>query len=192
MGLLLLQAPSEAPVSLDQAKLHLRIDGTAEDDNVTRLIKAATRNAEKITQRAFVTQRWALILDRFPDCRQPIKLPLPPLQTVEAIKYFDASGVEQTLDPADYAVDPTTLIGRVLPAYSKSWPATRCQPMAVRIEFTAGYGAAASVEPDIVSALLLMIGHLDQNREAAMDKALAELPLGVSYLLSPYVVPSTP
>lgn len=65
--------------------------------------------------------------------------------------------------------------------------------MAVRVEFTAGYGEASAVPPDIVAAMLLLLGSLDQNREAVVIGTIVnELPLGVDYLLSPYVIPSTP
>lgn len=193
MGRLLLQGPAEAPVSVVDAKLHLRIDGDAENATVERMVKAATSNAERITNRAFVTQKWALILDRFPSHNQPIKLPLPPLQTVDVITYFDSTDTEQTLPASDYVADPSGLLGKVMPAWRKCWPATSGRPMAVRIEFTAGYGAAVDVPPDIVSALLLLLGSLDQNREAVVIGTIVnELPLGVDYLLSPFVIPGTP
>lgn len=193
MGRLLLQAPAGAPVSLDDAKLHLRIDGDAENATIERLVRAATSNAERLTNRAFVTQRWALTLDRFPGCNQPIKIPLPPLQSVESIKYFDSTDTEQTLPASDYVVDPGGLLGQVLPAWRKSWPSISGRPMGVRIEFTAGYGDANAVPPDIVSAILLLVGSLDQNREAVVIGTIVnELPMGVEYLLSPYVIPSTP
>ena len=193
VGLLQLQAPAGAPVSVEDAKLHLRIDGDAENVTIERLVKAATSNAERLTNRAFITQRWALTLDRFPGGNQPIKIPLPPLKSVEAIKYFDSADAEQTLPASDYVVDPTGLVGKVQPAWQKSWPATSGRPMAVRIEFTAGYGEAAAVPADIVSAILLLVGSLDQNREAVVIGTIVnELPMGVEYLLSPYVIPSTP
>lgn len=193
MGLVRLQAPAEVPVSVEDAKLHLRIDGDAEDAAVERMIKAATSNAERLTNRAFVTQSWALVLDRFPGGNQAIKLPLPPLQSVDAIKYFDSADTEQTLPASDYVADPTGLIGKVLPAWRKTWPATSGRPMAVRIEFTAGFGAAEDVPPDIVAAMLLLLGSLDQNREAVViGTIVSELPMGVEYLLSPFVIPSTP
>lgn len=193
MGLVQLQAPAEVPVSVDDAKLHLRIDGDAENATIERLVKAATSNAERMTNRALVSQKWALILDRFPRDCQAIQMPLPPLQSVELIKYFDSDDVEQTLPAQDYAVNPFGLIGKVMPAWRKSWPATSGRPMAVRIEFTAGYGEPAAVPPDIVAAILLILGSLDQNREAVViGTIVSDLPMGVEYLLAPYVIPSTP
>lgn len=190
MGLQLITAASESPVSLAEAKLHLRIDGTDDDANVTSLISRATDYAEKQTGRAMVSQQWRLILDGFP-CRA-IRVPLPPLSSVESITYTDTDGATQTLDSADYLVNPFGLVGEVVPAYGKSWPATLAQPMSVKVEFTCGYEDAASVPAAIKAAILLTIGALDQNREASSTLQSFKLPLGVDALLSAYVVPSIP
>jgi uncharacterized phiE125 gp8 family phage protein len=189
MGLQLLTAPTAQPVSLAMAKAHLRIgpDETDQDDSISLLIDAATTRAGKVTQRALNVQSWRLILDCFP--KGAISIPLPPLISVESIKYTDVSGVEQTLSEGDYLVNPYGLIGRVTTSAGKRWPITLAQEMAVRIEFTAGY---TSVPADIGAAILLLIGHLDQNREAVTTGLPTVLPMGVEALLSPYTIPSLP
>lgn len=185
MGLQLITTPASKPVTLAVAKAHLRIDGTDEDATIDRLISAATAQVQHITQRALVTQTWRLTLDAFP-CGA-IKVPMPPLKAITAFTYIDANGVEQTL--TGYQVDNSGLIGRILPAYGTSWPAARCQPQSLKIDFTAGYDV---VPDDVVAALLLIVGHLDQNREAVTAGPAIELPLGVEALLAPYCIPSLP
>ena len=189
MGLQLLAAPTAQPVSLAVAKQHLRIaaDDTDMDAEVSRLIRAATARAQKATGRALAVQSWRLILDRFP--KGAISIPLPPLRSVEAIAYTDVSGVEQDLDESTYLVNPFGLIGQVTPAMGKCWPATASQDMALRIDFTAGYD---EVPEDILAAILLLVGHFDQNREAATTGSLSVLPLGVDALLAPHCIPSLP
>lgn len=189
MGLQLLTAPTSQPVSLEVAKEHLRIapDDTYLDVEVGRLIRAATASAEKITQRAIAVQSWRLILDRFP--KGAILIPKPPLKSVEAIAYTDASGADQVLDEGAYVVNPFGLIGQVTPSMGKCWPATAPQAMSLRVDFTAGYDSAPE---DVVAAILLMVGHLDQNREAVTTGAVSVVPLGVDALLSPYCIPSLP
>jgi uncharacterized phiE125 gp8 family phage protein len=187
MRLELLTAPATEPVTLAEVKTRLRIDDATDDAGVTRLIAAATGYAQNITRRAFVTQKWALILDAFP-CGS-ISLPLPPLVSVEEISYIDADGVTQVLAPGDYLVDPAGMIGMIHLAYQKQWPTTRAQPMAVRVEFTAGYGDADDVPSDLVSALLLLIAHWDQNREAVVvGTIVSSVPLSVDSLLAPFVI----
>lgn len=189
MGLQLLAGPTGQPVSLDVAKKHLRIapDDIDQDDEVGRLIRAATAHVEKITQRSLLSQSWRLVLDCFPPCA--LLIPRPPLVSVEAIAYTDVAGQEQLLDESTYLVNPYEMIGRVTPAQGRRWPATARQAMSLRVDFTAGY---STVPEDIVSAILLLVGHFDQNREAATAGALAEIPMGVEALLSPYCIPGMP
>lgn len=188
MRLELITAAATEPVTLAEVKTRLRIDGSTDDAGVTRLISAATQFAQNVTRRVFVTQTWALILDGFP-CGS-ISLPLPPLQTVDEITYVDADGVTQTLATSEYVVDKAGLIGQVHRAFETEWPTTRYQPMAVRIEFTAGYGAAAAVPADLVSALMLLVAHWDQNREPVVIGTITSaVPLSVDSLLAPYVIP---
>lgn len=191
MRLELITAPTTDPVTLAEVKTRLRLDDSSDDAGVARLIAAATRHAELVCRRAFVTQSWALTLDAFP-CGS-ISLPLPPLKTVDEISYVDANGATQVLATTEYLVDNAGMIGLVHRAYQKQWPTTRAQPMAVRVEFTAGYGVAADVPSDLVSALMLMVAHWDQNREPVVIGTITSpLPLSVDALLAPYVITGVP
>lgn len=188
MRLELLTPPATEPVTLAEVKTRLRIDDATDDAGVTRLIASATKHAESITRRAFVTQSWALTLDAFP-CGS-ISLPLPPLQTVDEISYIDSTGATVVLPSTEYLVDKNGMIGMIHRAYQKQWPATRAQPMAVRIEFTAGYGAAGAVPSDLASALMLLVAHWDQNREpVVIGTIVSSVPLSVESLLAPFVIP---
>jgi len=168
MRLSLVTAPTTEPVTLDEAKAHLRVDGTAEDALITALIQAAREHVESQTGRALITQTWDGTLDSFP-ARGAIVLPKPPLVSVTSVKHIDAAGAEQTMNPSDYSVEkpagPHAQEGRILLGYGKSWPSTRCQSNAVTIRFEAGYGAADKVPAALKAAMLLAIGDLYQNRE---------------------------
>lgn len=65
-GLTLTSAPASYPVSLAEAKLHVRVDLNAEDDYITGLIAAATQTCESHIGQALVTQTWRMALDCFP------------------------------------------------------------------------------------------------------------------------------
>lgn len=185
MGLVLTAAPSVEPLSLAEAKAHCRVDGSDDDTLITALIVTARRMAEQATGRALVTQSWRYLLDTFPVAA--IDLPLPPLVSVQSVKYLDSNGTLQTLvADTDYAVYTSSLLGLVAPAYGMSWPSPRDVREAVRIEFTAGYGAAAAVPNDIKQWMLLQICHWYDNRQAAGEKH-APLPF-VDALLDPYRV----
>lgn len=170
MALKLITAPQTYPVTLAEAKKHLNVDYTDDDDMITTFIAAATSHVDGpvgFLGRALIDQTWELTLDEFPD--NEIKIPIPPLIAVESVKYDDTAGVEITIDPQDYTVDAVSEPGWVLP--ESTWPATFDGINAVRIRFRAGYldqsvsPVVANVPADIRIAILLYVGTLYANRE---------------------------
>lgn len=187
MGLKLVAAPAVEPITLAEAKAHIRSVTNDEDTLVTRWIAGARRRAQTFTQRVFITQTWEWLLDGFD--RWQLELPNGPLQSVTSVKYLDEAGVEQTLAPARYIVDAKSDPGRITPAYGDAWPTTLCRINAVTIQFVAGYGAAAADVPEEIKiAMLLMIAHLDQHRSEVAEDELFEIPQGAPAYLTPYRV----
>jgi len=174
------------PVTLAEAKAHLRVDSGDEDDLITRLIGAAVAKVEgpKGLGIAVMERQWALSLHAFP-CS--IVLPLGPVSAVNAITYVDMAGAQQTLDPADYHADLDGEPAGIESAFGKSWPATRNQRGAVTVTFTAGYPAAASVPDDLKTALLMTVAHLFENRETVhLGSSATEIPDTARAILERY------
>jgi len=169
MALKLITPPASEPITLAEAKPHLRVDITDDDTLITNLIIAARQYCEKFQNRAYITQTWELWLDVWPE-KDYITIPLPPLQSVVHVKYYGTDDTEYTMDTADYFVDTKSEPGRVALAYGKSWPTTTLRPAnGVAVQFTAGYGDAASAVPETVKqAMYLLIGHWYENREATL------------------------
>jgi uncharacterized phiE125 gp8 family phage protein len=183
MTLKLITAPATEPITIAEAKLHLRVDSTDDDTLITALIVAARQGAEHITGRALMPQTWELALDEFEDI---IRLRKAPLTSITSIKYLDTAGVLQTLTTSDYLLDDHSEPARVMPAYGASWPSTRDQANAVLVRFAAGYANAVTVPQEIKSWMLLRIGMLYENRESvAAGVTLAEVPY-VDCLLDAY------
>ena len=185
-------APATEPVSRTEAKLHLRVDTTTDDTWIDNAIQAAREYAETVTGRAFITQTLALKLEGFPN-GQPLWLPRPPLVSVTSVAYVDPNGNTQSWASNAYELSqpsgPRASYARILPLWGTQYPVTRPQMEAVTVTYVAGYGAASAVPQAIKSAILLLVGHLYANREAVvMDLRVADLPLGVQALLSPYMV----
>ena len=170
----------QSPVTLDEAKIHLRAVTTTEDQYINALCLAATAWAEKFQNRTFVSRPRTMVLDRFPTVIRP---PDPPLVSVTSIVYIDLDGAEQTLDAANYRVDAVTEPGRITVAYDLSWPDTRCVTNAVTISYKAGYGTEAAVPDDVKHAIKLLVGHLFEHREAASEISLEVVPMAVQSLL---------
>lgn len=193
--LTLITAPPGELLTLDDAKAHLRIDHTEEDGLVAALITAARQHIDGKDGwlgRALATQTWQLGLTAFP-CGA-IRVPLPPLQSVDSITYIDTNGDEQTLAESAYQIvesEPAL----ILPAYGTAWPAVRCQAEAVKVRFTAGYDPgegsptdyAENVPQPIKQALLLLVAHWHQNRLPVSINAMPwAIPFTVQALLMPY------
>lgn len=194
MGLKLVTAPTEFPVSLVEAKLHLREDFNEQDDLINILIAAATSHAEQFLGRALIAQTWDLYVDQFPistdTLPNEIRIPKPPLIAVTGVFYRDSSDVEQEFASSSYTVDDSSAPARVVLASSASWPTTRTGANAVRIRFKAGYldnmvsPASGEVPSDIRSAILLQIGALYANREqVVVGQTNSQLSWGAEQLL---------
>ena len=180
-------APAEAPISLAQAKAHLRIDYEDDDLYIAALIDAATGHLDGwsgLLGRALVTQTWRQDFPSLP-ADGKFRLPLAPVAAVSSITYLDAEGAVQTLDPAAYTLPVADGLGPYVRLVAAP-PATARRDDAVSVTFTAGYGPPADVPAAIRHALLLLVGHWYAAREAASAVAMTELPLGVSALLAPF------
>lgn len=173
MGLSLTSAPASEPVTLTEAKAHLRETGTGQDTLITSLITAARRWCEQYQQRAYITQTYTLKLDGFP-CEPEgitgpvILLPKPPLVSVTSITYVDGDGASQTVSASDYVVQTDTTPGQIALAYDDTWPVTRAQENAVTVVYVAGYGAAAAVPETVKAAIKLVLADLYRVRETSI------------------------
>lgn len=180
--------PSGEPISLAEAKTHLRVDHDEENGMIQILIQAAREIAEKTTNRSLITQTRTIKLDYFPRCGE-FKIPYGPISSDPddfVITYYDENEVLQTLDSDDYWLDTTSGIPRV--RIKNSWPSTFDMPNAVIIEYVAGYGTSSDVPKRIKQAMYLILGHLYENKEQVMDTQMYELPFGADVLLNQYVV----
>ena len=102
------------------------------------------------------------------------------------IKYYGTDNTVYYMDGSDYFVDTKSEPGRISLAYGEVWPSTTLRPAnGVCIVFTAGYGSAASSVPqNIKAAILLLLGHLYENREAVIvGQTAVAMPMGVEALL---------
>jgi uncharacterized phiE125 gp8 family phage protein len=183
-------APLVEPISLEQARAHLRVDHYEEDALIASLIAAATAHLDGwsgILGRALVNQTWLQKFPRFPS-GAVLGLALAPVQSIVSITYFDADNVQQTLAGSVYTALDDELGPFVTLQVGKAWPATFAREDAVTVTFVAGYGAAASdVPPAIRHAMLLLVGHWYEHREAVViGTGTAQLPQAVRSLLAPY------
>jgi len=164
--------PTVEPVTLAEAKAHLKVTYTNEDSLITAMIQAAREEAENYTQLAFVEQTIEESFDRFPSACpnnffSSLWLSRSPLYDTASlvIKYQDTDNAEQTLATSKYDIDDKVKPGCITPAYNESWPSTANVKNSVTVTYKAGFGTtAADVPQTIKQAMLLMIGNWYEKR----------------------------
>ncbi len=193
MGLVLVTAPAAEPVTLAEAKAHLRVTTTGEDTLITALIVAARRQVENLTRRALISQVWDYKRRAFPGW--VLELPLPPLISVGSINYLEsAAGANTLLAASEYRVQGVNQHnpGRITPEFSKVWPSTYDVDEAVTIRFTAGWADAAAVPEELKVAMKLMLTAWFEHRaEYSPEQITASsmpTPSAMQSILRPYMV----
>lgn len=178
--------PGAEPITLAEAKAHLRISGTDENDLINGLIQAAREMAETYTKRQLITATYAAKYRDFPDSEGSIQIPRTPLQSVSSITYVDNQGSTQTLSTDVYEVLDDDVEAWIVLKPLQSWPEVQAErKQAVTVTFVAGYGNAGSDVPAAAkSAMLMLLGHLFENRESvAVGTISGKMPLATEILL---------
>jgi uncharacterized phiE125 gp8 family phage protein len=174
--------PTVEPVTLEEAKTYLKVDSEDDDTLITGLIKAAREVAEHYTKRTLCSTTWQATFDSFSAI---MYLYGSPVKAISSIKYYNTAGTLTTLASTVYNVDIVSDPARVFLASGQSWPATDLRLGGIVVEYTAGY---TTVPETIKAAILLILGHLYENRQDAVQGSYNELPLGSQYLLDKYRV----
>lgn len=204
MALVQTTPPSVEPVSVDEVRLHCRIDNTAEDTLLSMLIGAARLFAESYTSRSFITQSWRQVLDAFPGNGgmgvpagvgfslpgNAILLDRGPVQAITSITYTAMDGSTQTMPSSAYVADLSGAPARITPRFGQIWPVTLPQIGSVQVNYTAGYGDSGTAVPEGVrNWILLRVASLYRTREeAAIVQGKVEKMPWVDCLLDPYTV----
>lgn len=183
MTLQLVTPPTQLPVSLVEAKRHIRLE--ADDDDVLTydLIDAATSHmdARGDLGRAMITQTWAQWFTASPGSP---RLLIGPFQAVTAIDYYDSDGVLQSADIANFETRLDGDFVTIQPKRGQSWPAADVRGDAIRVTYTAGYGDSPSDVPrGVRHALLMFAAHLYENRESVSEAKQAKHPMGYDELI---------
>lgn len=182
---ILVDAPADTPVTLTEVKAHCRVDGTASDTVLTIYLNAAIGHLDGLNGvlgRALVTQTWRQDFSEFDD---PMRLPFGPLDSIDSITYYDADNAQQTLSSDVYTSGTDEQGPFVTLASGEEWPATYERDDAVSVNFIVGTDAD-DVPAEIKLAILMMVSHWNEKREGVSADSMFEIPMGVSYVLSPH------
>ena len=184
MKSILITPPAIEPVTLVEAKAHLRIDNDAEDELIGKLIVAARHHIEAAAGLALITQGWSHFLDRWPKSNA-VELPLAPVMAIDEVKVYGEDDEAAVIDPSHYFADRITRPARLVLRHDRMWPPPGRMANGIEISVTLGYGEAASDVPQALrSAIVRLLTHWYENR--GDDKEPAGPPLGIDLLVQPF------
>lgn len=183
--LILGTAPTSEPVTTAEAKAHLRVDVSDDDTLIDSLVEAARQAFEEINGRSLYTTTWKLILDSWPS-KPYIVLPRPPLASVTSIAYVDSDGNSNTWDSVNYVVETDRTPGRIHLAENVDWPSASLRAASpITITYVAGWATTGAIPQRYKQAILLLVGHWYENREAIVTSGAMpkQIPLAYESLL---------
>jgi uncharacterized phiE125 gp8 family phage protein len=177
-------APTDEPLTLDEAKLRAGLDwaaGDPRDDLMADFISAARGYVEQRVNRALPTQAHQVFYDSSGVAVGALLL-IPrgsqPVVSVEGVTSFDATGQAQALDPAAYAVQrgAVQLLGP-LPADVRALEGWR-------IDLTCG---SADLDPGLVQVIGLLTAHYATlGRDLASITPASDIPHGFEETIAPF------
>lgn len=152
-------------ISLDEAKVHIRVDEQIEDSYVTILITAAREHVEDYLQRTILEATWRYQIDFFPRDDSVIFLPRPRASSIAVFSYLDADGNLQSLtEGTDFRFhELINLKSAVEP--EDTWPTTEKARNAVTIDFKAGW-AVDKVPKKLRQAIMIVIADMYEARQS--------------------------
>jgi len=161
-------APSSLPISVDDVKSALRVDGDDNDAEIERLIKAAVAHYEGwsgVLGIAILEQTWRQEFGRFED-RMCLKV--GPVSSIASIKYRNEQGQIATVAADNYTLKHDAG-GQAYVRFDRGFtaPVDLYEDAPVSIEYVAGW---EEVPADIQTAIILFVQkHLDEAARSNWD-----------------------
>lgn len=175
--------PSSEPITLSEAKLHLRVDGTDEDSLIQTLISSARQMAEAYTWRPLMPQTWKLFSDRN-EVGDYLILNKAPVTSIVSVSYKNDANAYVTLSPSAYETD---LVGEPARIKIINHPVVSDKLNAWCVEFQCGYSGQNTVPDAIKAAIKLIVAHLYEHREdVVIGTIVSTLDNNSKWLLDPY------
>jgi len=176
-------------LSVAEAKQHVVVDHDDDDTLLAGMVAAANDwmdGEAGVLGRALITQTWRLTLSA-PPRERALRLPIPVVQSVSAITYYDETNAQQTLAADQYRLISHPEYGLVELVDGVNWPNTYRRADALSAEYVTGYGDAAEDVPQAIRhAAALLVAYWYDNRSAATERSMSVMPMGVQALLANY------
>jgi uncharacterized phiE125 gp8 family phage protein len=153
-------APASEPVSVDEAKRHLRVFHDDDNEYIESLISTARDHVEKYCGAQWVSRE---VLANGDDWCDLAFLPFSTVTAITSITYTDIAGAPATVDVAiyEFRADARSIVLKP----GKSWPVKQTGS---RIGVSAEVGAE-DAPPAVKHAILLRVEDFYENRGSEED-----------------------
>lgn len=181
------------PLTLQEAKDHLRVIDTYDDSTIVALIQAAANTVQNYTWRPLVEQQWQLLVDYEEAlAKDEFILTKTPVLSISKVEYYNANNTLTELPTTDYEADASGDPARV--KITKR-PTVYNRYNTLIITFTCGYvanvgNAVTATSVDITTNTITYAAHALNNNQAITISNVGSL-TGLSYDVLYYVVNRT-
>lgn len=175
--------PNFDPISLDEAKEHLRvIDDSSQDVLIAGKLAAAVELVERYSGHVLADTEFEATWTGFPCYPELISIPRAPVTEILSLKYDDSDGAEVTIGSSGYRwLEAAPDV--VQPPFRESWPSASGELASVRLRFRAGYGDGLA-PARLLNLVKDALGYLYLNREATTSAA--EVEATIAAMCAPY------
>ena len=169
----LITAPASEPVTLDEARLWMKIPDNITADNVliTSLIKWARECVERYTKRALFTQTWELVSN----CSfNPVYFPYGQLASVTSVKVVANDETETTETATNYTVT-TGDSGKLFLKSGFTWTTTDRYYDSFKVRFVCGWDDRADIPEVYKTSIKELVSYRYENRNYTDKDAMLHL-----------------
>jgi hypothetical protein len=188
--------PAVEPVTLQEAKDHMRITDGDSDRFIIPLIREAREILEEYSSIAFINQTWKLTISYWPSGtdqwwsgtrelpitelyggRAPIIIPRYPFQSITTMTVYDESSNSSVVDVADtFDLDTNSRRGELRLKSGSTWPVALRATNPIEIDYVAGFGATNEDVPAALRrAIRVLVAYLYEHRgSCGAAKAIKE------------------
>ena len=185
------------PISIEEAKIFLRIDHNDEDELISTLIQAARLSIESYTSRSLLREKWLFTINSgFALSRSDqeylsgsiskgingIEFPRTPFVELVSASLIKKHNKEEI---KDFRIDESANIAKI--HFQDNSKVKSCLDGVIKLEFIAGYCASELPAP-LKQAILSMLAYLYENRPAVNDNFGMLMNNSVLTLIKPYKI----
>ena len=171
--------PQVEPITVAEAKKHLRLSFGDDDSVIAAAITTARQAVERDTGRSLITQTWTLKLDNWP--KEGIALYHSPVQSVSSITFVDDAAATTTWTASEYEVHSNGDPAFIQPAWNYDWPEIRGDYRGITVTYVAGYGdTGSSIPQEFRSAMLLRTEMIYDGENSQLADAYQRIVVGAS------------